>query len=498
MQNESSILPRLGYLTFPPCKPFHFTFDTQNRFCPACATDYSTFVSSDDLPRLYHVVDTFDGVIFTLYKNTHRPHSPRQSPFSINPTFQSVFTTWVLEFCFASILHIANMSLTVKHLNTDASFLLTFEPIPDFPPTSGHTPNSFTILLDPWIVGPSHIFHPSFSVSRHKVESCVKSLTELPEVDLVIISQDKSDHCHKETLTQLPGTGGKTLILAEPSAAKLIRSWKHFDTSKVISLKKWEDPRADTADKLNEIKSPTIFRIPLDRLSPYGTPGEVTITLLAQNPDLTRLHTAIGITYRAPSSGTSYELTPPSSSHSATIPTKILEDRALSVIHAPHGISYKTIRGWASAHLLQTRALPLTALLHCFDVISNPWYLGGNICSGFPTGRLIAENLCAKVWISAHDGEKDTTGVASLRLKQQKFEREHVESIISPRSEKFPERKIGTEAVVLDAGEEMRLTQAIAFGPLCDQESDDRLWRESIDRAPEMEGSPSPDLSSCS
>ncbi|TVY65594.1 hypothetical protein LSUE1_G007458 [Lachnellula suecica] len=349
------------------------------------------------------------------------------------------------------------MSLTVKHVNSDASFLLTFKPNLPFPPSSEQSDHSFTILLDPWISGSSKIFHSKFSISKHTAPACVASLAELPEPDVVVISQDKSDHCHKETLTQIPGHGGKTIILAEPVSAKQIKGWKHFDEEKLVTLSKWEDPRLR--------KASTVHRLPVPALSPGGLAGEVTIAYMAQKADITRLHSAIGITYRAPTFGLdTFPITPPASPASSTFSTATCE-RALSVIFSPHGCSYKTLSPYVTSHLVQEAALPLTALLHCFDRIQNSWYLGGNICAGFPGGLEIAQKLCARAWISAHDGDKVTTGIATTKIKVERYDREAVESVISPRSEKFPNRRTGTEAVVLDAGEDITLNQSMDFGP---------------------------------
>jgi hypothetical protein len=347
------------------------------------------------------------------------------------------------------------MSLTIKHLNSDASFLLTFEPIPNtFPPTPGQSNNPFTILLDPWVSGPSKIWHPKFSISKHRTPACISSLTELPEPDLVIISQAKSDHCHRETLTQLPPNGGKTVILAEPAAAKMIRGWKYFDARKVVTLPKWEESR--------NRKSTTIHRVPIPASSPNGSKGEVTIAYMAQKADITGLHSAVGITYRPPTTQDSFPLTPPASPYfdQSFTPSQHLNP-ALSVIFSPHGCSYKTLSPYVTSHLTAEAALPLTALLHCFDRITNSWYLGGNICSGFPGGLEIAQKLCAKSWISAHDGDKESTGFAVSKIVVEKYDREKVESIVSPRSEKFPNRRTGTEAVVLQPGEEKHLFQGM-------------------------------------
>ncbi|KAH8602607.1 hypothetical protein B0O99DRAFT_647493 [Bisporella sp. PMI_857] len=350
------------------------------------------------------------------------------------------------------------MSLTVKHLNNDASFLLSFRPILPFPPSpqQNQSAEPFTILLDPWITGASKIWHHKFSISRQKQPSCISSLTELPEPDLVIISQDKTDHCHEETLTQLPRIGGKTKILAEPAAAKVIRGWKYFDSKKVVTLPKWEDHRKNA-------KASTIYRITVPPWIPGGSPGEVTIAFLAQPRDITGLHSAIGITYRPPTLGPpalSLPPTPPDSPRSCQSTfSNIATDRTLSVLFSPHGCSYKTLQPYVTSHLIAEAALPLTALLHCYDRVQNAWYMGGNICSGFPGGLEIAQNLAAKVWISAHDGDKDTKGFANNKIVIQKYPREEVESVVSPKSDKFPRKKTGTEAVILEAGEEMTLNR---------------------------------------
>ena len=348
----------------------------------------------------------------------------------------------------------------MKHLNSDASFLLTFQPILPFPPSPGQPPKTFTILLDPWICGPSKIFHHKFSITRQKAPSCISSLRELPEPDLVIISQDKSDHCHEQTLTQLPGSGGKTQILAEPAAAKTIKGWKYFDADKLLVLPRWEAP--------NQRKESTVHRIAIPPISSYGTQGEVTIAFLAQKHDITGLHSAIGITYRPPSFCHPFDSPPASPNSFQTTFSTSVTDRTMSVIYSPHGCNYKTLAPYVTSHLVSEAALPLTALFHCFDKVTNSWYLGGNICSGFPGGLEIAQNLCAKAWISAHDGDKESKGFANNKVVIEKYEREEVESVVSPRSGKFP-RKTGTEAVVLKVGEEMTLTQAMDLWPDYDE-----------------------------
>lgn len=68
------------------------------------------------------------------------------------------------------------------------------------------------------------------------------------------------------------------------------------------------------------------------------------------------------------------------------------------------------------------------------DSISNPWWLGGNICAGVPFGAEIASKLGARLWISAHDGEKDVRGLATALLKTYRWNDEEIESVLDSRA----------------------------------------------------------------
>lgn len=456
------------------------------------------------------------------------------------------------------------MALTVKHLNTDASFLLSFEPV-IANPAPGICPEPFRILIDPWITGASKIFHSKISITTHKEPACVSSLQELPEPDLVIISQHKSDHCNEATLRQLPPSGTKTIILAEPASARLIRSWRHFERDKVRTIPRWEDPRLTGRQTITRVRVPPIV--------PGGEPGDVTIAFIPQRRDISGLHGAIGITYRPPPTqgiasisarkpslthaatpiGSAALLTPPPtpkshksysqlsslfSSHQLstlkpssrqasgnsqyraqspefqlTIPptpaspdlslrsvrsvsslplTQVLSsssphalDRTLSVVFSPHGISYASLAAYATSHLVAEAALPLTALLHCFDAVSNPWWLGGNVLLGAPAGTETATKLGARAWISAHDGEKDVRGLATGLLRTRKWAREEVESVVSPRKGHFSpaqESKVGnkgTEVLALGSGEEVVLTSEGVWN-VDQKQNDERMKAQTL------------------
>ncbi|KAI0404364.1 hypothetical protein F4802DRAFT_252926 [Xylaria palmicola] len=448
------------------------------------------------------------------------------------------------------------MALAVKHLNSDSSFLLSFQPVIPESLVDSVEPRTFTILLDPWITGPSTILHPRVSITSHKHPACVASLTDLSQPpDVVIVSQNKPDHCNEATLRQLPA-GGRTLILAEPASARAIRSWKYFGKHKIRTIERWQDPRITGKQ--------SVIRIPVPPLQPGGREGEVTVAFIPQRHDLAGLHGAIGITYKSPpTDGLTKQVpltqvhTPPStpesyvqryndveprppvvtpigdtfllpptppmspvlpispslrSTHSASTlivsptfslyspkfrpatssqnekpllpPSPYSHSRPISVIFSPHGIQYSSLAPYATSHLVAEAALPLTALLHCMDSISNPWWLGGNICAGVPCGAEIASTLGARLWISAHDGDKDVRGLATGLLKTRRWDDDEIQAAIEhgpggiasaqrtghsdSQDRRKGAQKGGTEILRLNCGEEILVSGT------------GRLWRAAI------------------
>lgn len=372
------------------------------------------------------------------------------------------------------------MSLTVKHLNGDTTFLLTFSPQDTLPPSPAglQHPGTFSILVDPWLSGPSTMWHPKFLLSKHTGPSCIQNLSQIPEPNVVLISQDKPDHCHEATLRQLDPTSPITTILAEPAAAKRIRGFKFFDPDRIHALRVYSEKKPDS-----------VIRFCIPPIIPGGTAGEATISFIPAKMDVAGVHNAIGITYRPPSSTsvpsrpftpTSFSangaqhipqnlpLTPPDSptqqpsshspssnpmsslssttsyqsstfsAHNHSISTTssdtstslIHAEKALSVIYSPHGVNYSLIRAYASSHLIETASLPLTLLLHSFDRVQNPWWLGGNLAAGLTGGVEIAKNLMARCWISAHDEDKDNSGVSVMSVKTRKYTIEEVREML--------------------------------------------------------------------
>lgn len=332
------------------------------------------------------------------------------------------------------------MALSIKHINADTTFLLTFSPPFAGDQPSDSVPGSFTVLIDPWLSGPSCVYNARFAKSEHVIEPCIKSLAELPSPDLVLISQDKPDHCHRETLTQL-SKDADAIIVGTSAATRKIKSWKHFDPCMITSLESY-----------NPNDERTIFRFEIPSFSESGAPGEVTLSLLEPRFDLTGVHNAIGITYRPPSSvlskrsasllnlpafpststvttSSGRRLSCPGLLSAAAMPSTLggFREKTISVIYSPHGVDYDTwVKPYAENHLVKQGALPLTALIHSFDRCYNPWYLGGNVCAGMQGGMKIAYNLCPRVWVSAHDEDKLKSGISVQQLKIEKNSAETV------------------------------------------------------------------------
>ncbi|KAK0937136.1 hypothetical protein LTR29_011252 [Friedmanniomyces endolithicus] len=376
------------------------------------------------------------------------------------------------------------MSLTVEKLNDDTTFLFSF--VPSFTPksTKRKLPGAFTILLDPWLSGETSIVHPVFQLASHTSECAIKSLAELQDhPDVIIISQEKPDHCHRETLCSLPKTT-RTRILATPAAAKTIRSWKHFHPETLHVMAPYYPD-----------KPGVVTRIRLEPYTSSSSAGEITIANIVTKYDLTKLHNAIGITYRPPGSLLSavggetvklIELSRPATSpgplHKArsaaklstntptpqtrhrafsaprpnfldplgrsptpnptpsptnhripcnpSLPARRHKEQPLSVLYTPHGLSLPALQPYLTHHLSRIGALPLTALFHCLNSEENPLFLGGLVARGAPGGVEIAAGSGARYWVGAHDEAKALSGVATRWIRSRGYGLEEVRGML--------------------------------------------------------------------
>ncbi|CAF1115131.1 unnamed protein product [Rotaria sp. Silwood1] len=105
------------------------------------------------------------------------------------------------------------MSLTLRHLNADTSWLILFE--------------NFKILLDPWLFGSQSEFCRYFSTQEHAVRPSIQNINRDlgMQIDAIIISHEFTDHCHEKTLRSLSAT---IPVFATTNASNLIRQWNYF------------------------------------------------------------------------------------------------------------------------------------------------------------------------------------------------------------------------------------------------------------------------------
>jgi hypothetical protein len=332
------------------------------------------------------------------------------------------------------------MSLSVQQLNSDCTFLFAFSPAlttPDHHPD--HFAGTFNILIDPWLAGHASVLHPLFHFTKHTDKPHISSLADLKQkLDLIIISQDKPDHCHRETLCTLP-KDQHVNILTTPAAAKKIRSWKYFPEDLIHVIPAY-DPKRDK-------ESTITIKIPADASS--GSEGEITITHLPPTRmDLTKVHNGIAITYRPP--GTvfpnlkqeqqSQRTTDQDETPTPTTPT-------ISILFTPHGLPPTTLHPWLTTHLLPrinnnptnstTHTNPtngakqtptLTLLLHSLSHDRNPACLGGTVVHGAPGGLALLHSLkslspsfSVEHWIGAHDGPVERGGWSTWWLKSRSY-----------------------------------------------------------------------------
>ena len=313
------------------------------------------------------------------------------------------------------------MAMSIRRLDAEVSFLLTFEPI--VTDTSDRFLNEpFRVLLNPHLAR-----QPTLSLKRRSVPISNKYIADADEAlytaDTIVISHASADCCDESTLRRCQLVNPNTIILAAPEAARVIRRWKNFDTRHLDVLQRWEDPRL--AGQNRDI------RIPLLLQATGRNCGEVTISYIAPRRDNKGQHSAIGITYRPPPEQNLSRFprsmqTPPTtpkprmSCFLPQIPTLLptpptspslrstrstaslaphLLNRAVSLIYAPNGIAFPPLEGYATTHLLNEAALPLTALLHCFDRVDAPWWMSGCVRTGVTTGLEIASALGARLWL---------------------------------------------------------------------------------------------------
>ncbi|KAF2973561.1 hypothetical protein GQX73_g119 [Xylaria multiplex] len=281
----------------------------------------------------------------------------------------------------------------LTHLNADTTWVLHL-PYPEGvtrPPGRSR----FNVLLDPWLQGPQSDGGRWFSIQWHVVAPSVQTIKELngllcelergiappreaetaeqgaetdPYIDVVAISHEFTDHCHEATLHELPSS---TPIFAPDKAAKLIRSWKHFNA--VIEVPPFL--ATGTSDWRKALSCAP--------LPPWVGVGRV-VTL----GNALYYHSALIVAWTNSASG----------------------EEASSIIYSPHGIEASALEG------IRNTGLRTLALLHGLDDV-RLWMIK-QLNLGAINGVAAARRCGAKYWVATHDEVKKGGGFISLLLRR--------------------------------------------------------------------------------
>ncbi|CAF3007466.1 unnamed protein product [Rotaria sp. Silwood2] len=259
------------------------------------------------------------------------------------------------------------MSLTLRHLNADTSWLILFE--------------NFKILLDPWLFGSQSEFSRYFSTQEHAVKPSIQNINRdlHMQIDAIIISHEFTDHCHEQTLRSL----SKTIpVFATTNASNRIRRWNYFQY---------------------------VYEIPLldDR------PENFTLSMLSgQQPEL-GMPSTISVGYIREKG-----LTNLASLHGATCISFLVNNQQWrSLLYVPHGCKQSSIHDW----LNQQCNVKVSVLLQGFNRIYNPVWLGGVLNYGCEKAAKLAVAVKAQYWIATHDEDVLASGLVSKFVKRDTY-----------------------------------------------------------------------------
>jgi glyoxylase-like metal-dependent hydrolase (beta-lactamase superfamily II) len=286
------------------------------------------------------------------------------------------------------------------HLNGDTTWLVQL-PVPEGAASGTPSRTRFNILIDPWLQGPQSDVAAWFSTQWHVVAPSVGTMAELNAVlasledlelegeecliDAIVVSHEFTDHCHQATLEELPKS---VPIFATDEAAKLIRSWKHFDnvtTTPGFSSESpgWEEALAD----------------PSGLLPPWVGIGRV---ITAGNA--LYYHSAVLIVFDLGShSG-------PATRTRSRRKSERPGEGAETVIYSPHGINATDLE------CVRDAGIKTLALLHGLHDVRI--WMTAQLNLGALNGIQAAQLSGAKYWIATHDETKRGGGLISWFLQR--------------------------------------------------------------------------------
>lgn len=285
------------------------------------------------------------------------------------------------------------------HLNADTSWILSLPYPPSATRPRGRT--RFNVLIDPWFTGAQSDVASWFSTQYHAIPSSIQNCSVLNAalaeaetesdrsiltqsstpssaeadisarssyIDMVAISHEFTDHCHRATLEELLPS---TPIFTTTKAAQLIRSWSHFHTViDVPSLTATTDWRTTSISPL---------------------PAWLGISRLITEGNSLYYHSALVFCFSKPDKD---------------------DHTAKAVIYTPHGVESATFAQLASAQPpIETLAF-LHGLHDVSITLSKQLNLGAH--NAFKAQKL----LKPKYWVGTHDEVKRGLGLIGPLLRR--------------------------------------------------------------------------------
>jgi hypothetical protein len=340
------------------------------------------------------------------------------------------------------------------HLNADTTWVLQLPYPADSPSPTGR--KRFNILIDPWLQGPQSDVASWFSTQWHVVAPSVTTLAELnwlledvegeadekedhegvnpdpnsnpkrlpsaSHIDVVAISHEFTDHCHKATLLELPTT---TPIFATDKAATLIRSWKHFET--VITTPAFSSSHLQETEGQGGGWRKAISVDPL--------PSWLGIGRIVTEGNALYYHSAISVIFERP---------PAAGSES-----KAAGERAGAVLYSPHGIKGTDLNPIFSSPASKLETL---ALLHGLHDVGLRMTKQLNL--GALNGLEAVRASGAKYWIATHDEVKRGAGFISPMLRRTRYT---VKDAVAHETRTMGEKAPNYQFVELGSGQGMVL-----------------------------------------
>lgn len=287
----------------------------------------------------------------------------------------------------AKLLHSIPSRPLLAHLNADTTWLVQLPYPRGTTPPPGRT--HFNILVDPWLQGPQSDVAWWFSTQWHVVPPSIATIQDLNSslreletrgadagsptsyIDVVAISHEFTDHCHRATLEELPKS---TPVFATDVAADLIRSWGHFD---------------------GVITTPALSPgVHWSRLTVGALPDWLAIGRVTSPGNALYYHSAVLLVFDL-SGGVA------------------ASDDAETIIYSPHGIESQDL-----APLSDSGLRPL-ALLHGLHDVSI--WMTKQLNLGALNGIRALGVSGAKYWIATHDEVKTGGGFIAPLLRRVQY-----------------------------------------------------------------------------